>query len=31
MYNEKYPKTDEEKILELEKQIESIKNGQNKV
>jgi predicted ATPase len=29
MYNEKYPKTDEEKILELEKQIASIKNGQD--
>jgi ABC-type lipoprotein export system ATPase subunit len=29
MYNEKYPKTDDEKILELEKKIESIKNGRD--
>ncbi|CAA6814091.1 MAG: Unknown protein [uncultured Sulfurovum sp.] len=29
MYNEEYPKTDDEKILELEKQIESIKNGRD--
>jgi len=29
MYNKKYPKTADEKILELEKQIESIKNGKN--
>jgi len=31
MYNEKYPKTNEEKIIELQKQIESIKNGQDKI
>ena len=29
MYHDKYPKTDLEKIADLEKQIESIKNGQN--
>jgi len=31
MYNEKYPKTNEEKIVELEAEITRLKNGQNQI